>query len=517
MSQRPIRISIHALGGQGGGVLADWIVDAAEGAGWIAQATSVAGVAQRTGSTFYYIELAPPSEREPTMALSPSPGDVDIVVAAELMEAGRAVARGLVTPDRTILIASSHRVFAIAEKSAMGDGIMPSSGVLAAAQASARRLVLADFAAIAEARRSVISAALLGALSGSDALPFPRSAYEAAIRRGGKGVEASLAAFAAAHAVAQGSAPADPSRPEGPDPAVATLGLVEAERPGSAGAGAPTRDEQLFLLPEPARPIARLGVDRLLDYQGRAYADLYLERLTAIAEADRALGGASRAWSLTAAVARHLPLWMSFEDTIRVADLKTRSRRSERIGAEARAPDGGIVHVTEFLHPRFEEICDTLPRRIGARLLASDRARRWFARWFDKGRFVATTKLRGFLLLWSIARLRRFRPRTLRYRIEQQRIDGWLESAVNAARMDYELGVEVIRLQRLVKGYGETHSRGWRNFRRIMDELPRLAERGDGAAVLRRLHDAALKDEEGSALHKEVEAQHGAAAEAMAA
>ena len=48
---RPIRISINALGGQGGGVLADWIVDLAEHAGWVAQATSVPGGAQRTGAT----------------------------------------------------------------------------------------------------------------------------------------------------------------------------------------------------------------------------------------------------------------------------------------------------------------------------------------------------------------------------------------------------------------------------------------------------------------------------------
>ena len=48
----------------------------------------------------------------------PLPGDVDIVLASELMEAGRAVQRGLVTPDRTTLIASTHRVYSIAEKTA---------------------------------------------------------------------------------------------------------------------------------------------------------------------------------------------------------------------------------------------------------------------------------------------------------------------------------------------------------------------------------------------------------------
>jgi indolepyruvate ferredoxin oxidoreductase beta subunit len=48
------------MGGQGGGVLADWIVALAETEGWIAQSTSVPGVAQRTGATIYYIEMLPP-------------------------------------------------------------------------------------------------------------------------------------------------------------------------------------------------------------------------------------------------------------------------------------------------------------------------------------------------------------------------------------------------------------------------------------------------------------------------
>ena len=80
-----------AMGGQGGGVLADWIVALAEAQGWIAQSTSVPGVAQRTGATIYYIEMLPPQDgRAPVLSLMPAPGDVDVVIGAELMEAGRA-------------------------------------------------------------------------------------------------------------------------------------------------------------------------------------------------------------------------------------------------------------------------------------------------------------------------------------------------------------------------------------------------------------------------------------------
>jgi indolepyruvate ferredoxin oxidoreductase beta subunit len=260
-------------------------------------------------------------------------------------------------------------------------------------------------------------------------------------------------------------------------------------------------------LPEGAQPIATLGVERLLDYQGSAYAGLYLERLTAVAGADRELGGEALGSSMTLEAARHLALWMAFEDMIRVADLKTRGSRFERIAAEARLKPDQIAHATEYLHPRFEELCDALPSSLGERLLKSHRARRWSAPVLSQGRFVTTTRLTGFLLLWSIARLRRFRPRTLRYRDEQQRIEAWLASAINAARTDYGLGVEIIRLQRLVKGYGETHARGLRNFSTILALIPRLVEAGAAAGRLKALHEAALKDDEGIALGRAIRAQ----------
>src|SRR5262244_3697408 len=85
-SPRAITIAIVAMGGEGGGVLADWIVDLAEHTEYLAQTTSVPGVAQRTGSTIYYIELFPKSAaagKSPVFALMPVPGELDIVLASE--------------------------------------------------------------------------------------------------------------------------------------------------------------------------------------------------------------------------------------------------------------------------------------------------------------------------------------------------------------------------------------------------------------------------------------------------
>ena len=205
-SPRILKLAILAVGGQGGGVLTSWIEDLARGNGYTAQATSVAGVAQRTGATIYYIEMSPMGPRTPVYALMPAAGDVNVMITAELMEAGRSIIRGFVTPDRTTLITSTHRALAVSEKMVPGDGIASAEEVLAAAEVAARRLIKADFDAVAVKEGSVISASLFGALAASETLPFPVAAFEAAISAGGKGAEASLRAFRAGFAAARSTA-----------------------------------------------------------------------------------------------------------------------------------------------------------------------------------------------------------------------------------------------------------------------------------------------------------------------
>src|SRR5215469_16049853 len=186
-TDRPICVAVLAMGGQGGGVLSDWIVELAESQGWHAQSTSVPGVAQRTGATLYYVEMLPPKAgRAPILSLMPAQGEVDIVIAAELMEAGRSILRGLVTPDRTTLIASTHRLYAVAEKEKPGDAIADPNVVMEAADVAARRIIAFDMEALAAAHGSVISACMFGALAASRTLPFAPDSFEAVIRAGGR-------------------------------------------------------------------------------------------------------------------------------------------------------------------------------------------------------------------------------------------------------------------------------------------------------------------------------------------
>ena len=117
----PVSILIAALGGEGGGVLSNWLVESAMAAGFPVQSTSIPGVAQRTGATTYYLEIFPVpidelGDREPVLPLTPGPGEIDLMIASELLEAGRAMQNGFISPDRTTLIASTHRLYSVAEK-----------------------------------------------------------------------------------------------------------------------------------------------------------------------------------------------------------------------------------------------------------------------------------------------------------------------------------------------------------------------------------------------------------------
>ena len=171
-----------------------------------------------------------------------------------------------------------------------------------------------------------------------------------------------------------------------------------------------------------------------------------------------------------------------------------------------------MLDIGEFLHPRIEEIADTLPSALGRRLLASPGLRAFVGRYTRQGRVVKTSSVRGFLLLYAVAAMRGLRRRSLRFEIECTRIAAWLARIEAAAARDPALALEVARCQRLVKGYGDTHARGWSNFERLMTALDRLPPGVMSADGLRVLRDAALADEGGTALGVALAALSGATA-----
>ncbi len=504
----PVKLLIAALGGEGGGVLTNWIVSAAADAGLPVQSTSIPGVAQRTGATTYYIEILPRRTdtlggKRPVLALTPGIGDIDIAVASELMEAGRTVANGFVTPERTHVIASLSRFFAMDEKIAMGDGRYDEDKVIKTIEQHAHDALLIDMAALARETGSIVNAVMLGAIAGSGRLPLAPERLEAAIRADGKQVDANLRGFNAGLAAARAKVPPARAKPA-KKTAPATGELLE--------------HEVAYTLPALAQPVATEGIRRLIAYQGVPYAKLYMTRLRRVVEADAAAGAHGE---LLKSVARQLAVRMSYEDVVRVAQAKIAPARLRRIAREELGATKDPFAVYDFLKPGIEELMQLAPSFVARPVLWLARKRGWLGRVYFQME-IKTTSLRGFLKFLMLARMQRLRPRGYRYKQEQKRIDAWLALIVQAAPRSIPLAIEISECARLIKGYGDTFSRGLANYEAIVARVikPALAvdmplERAADAVASARV--AALKDPEGESLSQCLDAIEGHGSLAIAA
>jgi indolepyruvate ferredoxin oxidoreductase beta subunit len=428
-----------------------------------------------------------------------------------------------VTPDRTTLIASSHRALSVSEKIAPGDGRADSGAIIRDAQQAARRFIHFDMEVLAKQAGSVISASLFGALAGSGELPFSRDEFEAVIKKGGKGTDASLKAFSAGyewlaggstaaaaatldHAATQASSglasesmavvELTPTSPPKAGPALDLSPRSTARGPRQLEDEWSRLEARCAALPPSLRDMAERGLRKVVDFLDPAYGGEYLDHL------DRALAGdeASRGFGFSREAAKYLANAMVYDDIIRVADLKTRAARAERVRREAGVTDGQTLSTTEYFHPRMAEISGIFPARLGAAIEARPHLMRWADRFVDRGRHVRTDSVIGFGMLWAVGGLRRWRRGVLRHGREGAHLQEWFALALRERCNDYGLGVEVLKCRRLIKGYSDTHSRGLSKFDRVLSALPMLRGRADAADWLRRLREAALADAEGKTL-----------------
>ena len=483
---KPITILVAALGGEGGGVLADWLIGAADAHDFPVQSTSIPGVAQRTGATTYYIEIypVPRSElggRKPVFSLTPNPGDIDVAVASELVEAARIVQGGFSHPRRTAMIGSTHREYAVSEKMAMADGRYQPQKALDALRAMARSCVLFDMREVAWRNGTVINTVMFGAMAGTGVLPVSRASCEAAIRASGKAVDASLKGFAAGYSMAK------------------ERQLSLADGPGAG------------ILPAALHDVIRAGAELTTDYQDERYAQEYRTIVESLRHLELDAGGGPAEYPVTREVARFLALWMSYEDVIRVADLKTRSTRLERIRKEVSAGSEDVIKLTEFLKPGLDEMLSVLPPKLAY----------WVARRkvlthksLNAGLYIRTDTVSGFMVLCALRSLRRLRRHTSRFRNEHDLIVRWLDAirrllaTRNLSQAAYELALS----GNLVKGYGQTHARGRKNLQAILADIDgqnlnltdglaaRIKLAGRLAERIKLAREAALADPEGHEL-----------------
>ncbi|WP_093016299.1 indolepyruvate oxidoreductase subunit beta family protein [Variovorax sp. OV700] len=514
---RPITLLVCALGGEGGGVLTEWLVDIARHAGYAAQSTSIPGVAQRTGATTYYIEVFPVplaqlGGRRPVFSLSPVPGALDAIVSSELLETARQIGNGMSAPLRTLVISSSARTLTTAERMQPGDGRADAQQLLDAVKAFSREHHVFDMNAVAREAGTVVSAVMLGAIAGSGLFPFPRAAYEHVVRGGDNSAPEKLNKMAAASLRGFAAAFDAVSAPR------AQAAFVSSVMAGDThDAPPPARalsSELAQRFPPAVHDMLALGHARVLDYQDAAYAELYAARLAKVLEAERAADPAgAQGFAVTRETARWLALWMAFDDIVRVAALKGRASRAQRVRHEVRAADEDLVKVYDHFKPGTAEFAALLPPSLARRVTAWDRRRQARGRepWALPLK-VGSHSVFGMASLRLLSSLKWLRRRGQRFAEEQVLIERWLAAVEAGTREAWALGRELALCGRLIKGYGSTNERGKNNLLHVIDELAGRTAlpapmRADAIAAAR---EAALADEGGKALDAAL-VRHGAA------
>ena len=541
MNQQPISLLICALGGEGGGVLTEWIIATAHHAGYAAQSTSIPGVAQRTGATTYYIEVFPTpisqlGGKRPVFSLNPVPGALDALVSSELLETTRQIGNGMATAGRTRVITSTTRTFTTMERMQMGDGRIDSERLMEVVKAHSREHHFFDMGQAAREAGTIVSAVMLGGVAGSGLFPFKRADYEAVVSEDGGTSAASLRGFAKAF----DSVSAVPATGSATSSSVATVAGVSsgAAATGVANKPANVSDAQLAMVtqllqkdelltpvfkglqpdlasifPIQVHDMLALGHARMLEYQGAAYAQLYIDRLQQVLHAEQAADPtAANQFATTREMARWLALWMAFDDIVRVADLKSRASRWQRVVGEVKAKDDDLLKVYDHFKPGVPEFAALLPVSLATKLTAWDRRRTLQGKtpWALPLK-VGTHSIIGMLSLRFLASLKWLRVRGSRYATEQSTIAQWLQGVVQGTQRHWQLGHEIALCGRLIKGYGSTNERGKGNLLHVLEHLTRGADAQQAASAVKAARSAALADDAGKALDATLQ-QHGAPA-----
>lgn len=497
---RPISLLICALGGEGGGVLTEWLVEIARVAGFAAQSTSIPGVAQRTGATTYFIEVFPIpltalGTRRPVFSLNPTPGALDGVVSSELLETARCASNGLPSPERTLIITSSSRTLSTAERTHLGDGRLDNAPLLQLVQGACRAHHVLDMQAMAHAHGTVVSAVMLGAIAASGLFPFPKAAYVQVVKAGGRGAEASAAGFDAAwQHISQINASTE-----------RTQKLVEEV----AATQTKAVPDAVRAFPLPVQAMLALGYARVCEYQNAAYGQRYLARIGAVLAAEQVADPTQQHdYAVTREMARWVALWMAFDDIVRVAQLKSRRARSTRVQAEVKCTPGDVLKVYEHFKPGVAEFAALLPKPLAQRLSAWNRQRmaEGEASWAIPIKLGSHT-VTGMLALRVLAAMKWWRQYGSRFDEEQTLIDEWSTAVQHGLAGGWQLGHEIALCGRLIKGYGSTNERGKDNLLHVVRHLASPAWSGSAlrtaaerAEAIRQARVAALGDEEGKTL-----------------
>jgi hypothetical protein len=209
-------------------------------------------------------------------------------------------------------------------------------------------------------------------------------------------------------------------------------------------------------LPEALAPLVSEAIHALIDYQSTAYAQLYVDRLC------RFVGKRGVDDAMLGDIARLMAARMSYQDPIRIAQLKLAEFNEAATGGQVRPADD----VRKF---RLDELIDALPATVADPVLD---ALEWVG-WLHKPVSIRFSTKNRFSLrrLKLEAGLRRWRRYSIRYARERVWVERWLHMIDRSLTKQPRAAAAIVQTATMIQGYGDAYRQGLADWNAIIDGL----------------------------------------------
>jgi hypothetical protein len=209
-------------------------------------------------------------------------------------------------------------------------------------------------------------------------------------------------------------------------------------------------------LPDGAVADVSDGIHLLMDYQGPSYAQLYVDRVR------RFVGRHGVDETMLREIARLMALRMSYEDPIRIAQLKLAEWEAAR--GDPRLLPGDMIG--KF---RLDELVGALPAAVAEPVLD---ALEWVG-WTHMPvsiRFSAKSRW-GIRRLKIEAGLRRWRLFSVRYARERAWVERWLHMISRSLEKQPAAAPAMVQTATMIAGYGAPYRQALADWHAIIDGL----------------------------------------------
>lgn len=245
-------------------------------------------------------------------------------------------------------------------------------------------------------------------------------------------------------------------------------------------------------LPDGVAAVVSEGIHRLTDYQGASYARLYVDRL------QRFVGRRDVDDATVGEIARLMAMRMSYEDPIRIAQLKLAETGTGNTPAQA---------ADDVRKLRLDELVGALPAVVAEPVLDIFERLGWTHKQVSV-RFSTTSRW-GVRRLKIEASLRRWRLFSVRYAEERVWVERWLHMIGRCLAKQPKATSEIVQTATMVQGYGDAYRQGLADWHAIIDDLAKATFDGalplaDLAGAVAEARAAAMPDPRQAALKRTI-------------